>query len=1321
MTANDPKPRRPPMRRAFSALVTGAGWVSLGAILVGLSVENHPRLEAWIAKAAAHRAEGSAFEGLAQNLEIDDVDVQWLERTVVLSGVAMGPTGSEIRLGDLTCRFGFGLGTGLRIERLGVNGGEITVSEDLVAGFESSGLDAAAPDLANPAEVLAGIPEVVIRDLDISMRLPSGNVEPVGRMDVSVAPDDPSGALIFGRLVPEFLVAKRPPGVIWLSGSIDEHGCVELDGIARALEIRTEREAAGEVMGRVTAFRPKARVDLTAKARFDLSQSLLPTVFARMSVTDGSLVLPWLPRFSSRPVRDVDLAMEVQFEPKVENPFDPEAWSARGSLTAEWEDLRGTSAFRMGGFAPEGSVLDAWVDLPSAPLGEQLGELAAGEPGVVEIEDMLAPRGSADVSIGVRLPKRAKASESGKSPIARSLERFLSIRPRGGAELSYHGGIDRRTGRRDIGFPLPVSGVNGDVTWSIRPSASYQGQLAFYDVKGHHSGGPVDVQGSLHFVPRWLFADPKLAYLVPAPFHLIVETENLPIDDAFRRGMAGLEGVPETRQILPTWNPDGGAIDFHLELWRTVDRQDMSLDLDAKVSGLGARWAELSVPVSDVGGAIRIQTNGGGPVRGAGLVTLDLSAKTTAARKPIQISGRISSDGMSRSLAWFDVQADGLNPRSSDLRAELGRKNPEALSGLDGTGITDFVDARVTAVRAIPWPESNSLREDDPERFAYAGGMATWLDVSPTAERSGLRLQPRQFSIVTRNAHGRLRLVSVLPPLDPALLYAKNRSQGQNAEPPPPANPSGAEGPTVPAMSIRGRVQGLWRQTGPPVPVVASFAAAGDSPPRFVAYGAGLDISNDGLIGALIETARAAGSEDGGNYDPIDTDSIDLAGRVDFGASFTLPATPAGPLTDTQFGLEARLERLNIGGSQVFKDVSAHLTFVEASGQWIGEEVQAKLGRTSVRLEDVAWTPTETGSEFRTRITAKGLPIDEEHLSFFLDPATRRIVLEDLKARGTFDLNGAELLLRRGDNAEVSVNFDGDLGVQDAFVDMGVPIELALVESIDLQLAHEGRGLRANAGIRGAFGTIAGRRLTNARLGLTYVEPRLVIEALDGRFEGGRLRAIGNDVSMGANLFTIDLANPFPFELAAEMEDVDIGEFLRGMFDSDFANRGRMDMSMRLSGDFEHLTELRGGGRIDIKDSALWAIPAFQALSSRLGIDTTVLFRTMRCDYTIGQGELVMDRMRVDSDLLSLVGDGSMSFEGNVTSDLEVRYSLVDRLGPLTRLVYWIQNSLLRVSIRGTMERPTVVLRGLISQLFSPSEERDRLPLPGFSKRRRRF
>ncbi|MEO0558559.1 MAG: hypothetical protein AAF170_10295, partial [Bacteroidota bacterium] len=61
------------------------------------------------------------------------------------------------------------------------------------------------------------------------------------------------------------------------------------------------------------------------------------------------------------------------------------------------------------------------------------------------------------------------------------------------------------------------------------------------------------------------------------------------------------------------------------------------------------------------------------------------------------------------------------------------------------------------------------------------------------------------------------------------------------------------------------------------------------------------------------------------------------------------------------------------------------------------------------------------------------------------------------------------------------------------------------------------------------------------------------------------------------------------------MDSVDVGEFLRGVFDSNFANRGIMDLSMRLAGDFENLIEMKGQGKISVRDSALWAIPVFQA------------------------------------------------------------------------------------------------------------------------------
>lgn len=1316
---NDPSAQEarvggPGAARLLGRVTAWAGWVSFVLIVLGLGLENFPGLERWLARAAQDRIGGA----LTSSVEIEDIDVMWLERSIRLRGVAMGPTGRELVADEITLLLG--LSGGPRVERLTVRGGELTVTEELASPIEAG---AAQDEELSPLEFLSKSPGVVVRDFDLRITREDGTPTLLGTVDLSMSRTSGDDARIVGRFAPAVGVASDPAGVVWLEGALEGGRTVELRGVARALSVDLDRLAAsapGEALrkrGRspvatAAAFDPEGRVDLVAEATYEVGSSILPSLTARAAIAGGSLALPWLASSGSRRVRDVELSAEIEFSPTREDPLGRAAWSARGIVDAAWQDLELASGFRMGRFAPEGLVFDAWASLPEAPLGDDLGELTGGEKGIKEVERMLRPKGRASVSIGARLTEANAVRDDMR--VDRLFERFVSIRPRGEAALAYHGSINPETGQLEFGFPLPVTGADGDVTWSIRPTPGtpYEGQLGIYDAVARHAEGPVLVQGSLHFIPSWQFGSPELARLVPMPFHLLVESEDLPVDGDFRRAMEGLYDAPGMREILPTWNPSGGRIDFGLELWRTADRREMSLALDAQLSDVGARWVELAVPVSGVTGALKVRNDGGGPMRGRGLVALDLEARTSAASQPLRVAGRIESEGRDRSLAWFEVDARGVNPRSSELRGELGRKNPEALDALEEAGIAEFLDAHVTAVQAIPMREARAMREAAADgRHAYAGGMATWLDLEPSSERAGIRLQPRKFNVVTREAHGHVHITTALPPRPPG---------PARAGAPPLPDPE-EDLPSLPSTAIRGRVQGLWRQTGPSVPVTATIEAGPDGATRIEAVGAGLDIANDALIGALISAAREASRAGQGSADPVDTDLLDVTGRVDFEAAFTLPTEAGGELTDTSFGVEARLDRLAIGGSQVLEDVSAHLRFIDASDEWIGEEVRGRLGSTPVLMRDVSWSPTEGGSVFRTRIDARGLPIDEEHLSFFLDPQTRRLVLDDLGARGRFDLEGTELELVQSDLEGMAVHLNGRLAVEDAFVDLGVPIELTSVEALDLDLTHEGRGLRARAALSGTNGSIAGRSLADASFGLTYVEPRLVIESLEGRFEGGMLRAIGGRSSEGANLFSIDLAPPFPFELSAELEDVDIGAFLRGVFDSDFANRGRMDLDVRLAGDFEHLTDMRGGGSIRVEESALWAIPVFQALSTRLGIDTTVLFRTMLCDYAIADGELRLERMRVDSDLLSLVGEGAISFEGDVVSDLEVRYGLVDSLGPLTKLLYHIQNSLLRVSIRGSMERPTVVLRGLVSQFFSPDEERERLPLPGFSQRRKRF
>ncbi|QDV06286.1 hypothetical protein Poly30_17950 [Planctomycetes bacterium Poly30] len=1317
------------VQRGVFRAILGLGWLSFALIAVATIIEHHPNLERWIADAVAERVEGP----LGQKVEIDDVDVLWLKRSVAITGLSMGPSagvnprggGAEVPREDprqglmarqISLRFGWSLTRGVYADRVDVDGGSILLSESMSRGLQDSGSESEG----STVDLLAQSPEVALRDFAIALALPGGRTMHLGTANVSLTQPSSEatgsvGTRISGRFTPSLRIGEfgdPPPqedgqGNIWISGTVGADRIARVSGVARSLALSLEPVGDIAPVSALARFEPRARLDLTLEATYELDHSVLPAVAARIQMREGSLVLPWLEGSRSRPVTGVDLLAEVGFDPEgASDALDPSAWSAGGTLTAQWEELEGNAAFRAGTRAPQGSTLEVWVDIPGAPLGERLSELAAGQEGIVELDRMLAPEGSADVSIGVRIPTVQVPDQ----PVSRSLERLILIRARGDASLAYHGGIDRRTGRRDIGFPLPVRRVVGDVTWSIRPEGRFPGQLAFYDMSGTHSGGPVDVQGSLHFTPIWRFADESLIDLVPTPFHLVVTSQRLPLDRDFETAMRGLYGVPEVAELIPTWSPGGGTLDLQLELWRTVDRRELSMDLDTTLAGVGFRWRELPIPIEGATGSLRIQTDGGGPERGRALVQFDLEATTPIAREPLHVHGRVAGqgapEGNARSVSWIEVDARRVNGRSPELREELARKSPDAAASLDATGVSGFVDLFLTAVQPLPSLEAAALRAslaspdtgELPGLDAYLGGMEIHAEIRPNDSRGGLSVQPTQFPIITREVQGRLLATALMPP---------------EVLPDP-------SGPDAPHMAMSAAIQGQWRQVGPSVPIVSRITTSGDGPVRLSAFGAGLDIANRSLVGSLTNAARAASSAEGG-MDPVDTDGIDVAGRVDFAAAFTLPEAPGLPTTDSVIGVEARLDKLGVGGSQILRDVSAHFRFDAATEEWIGEEIDARLGETAIQLSGLVYQPEPDGSTLRARLSARGLPIDREHLSFFLDEETLRTVLDDLRASGTFDIDGAWLELTERRDGTRHVELDGQIRIEDAFINLGAPIEVALIESMDLHLNHEGKELRSRATIDGLFGAIAGRRLENARMQMTYVGQRLVIEAFDGGFEGGRLRALGSDVARGADLFAMDLKAPFPFRLAAQMSTVDIGEFLRGVFDSNFANRGEMDLSMRLAGDFEHLIEMRGGGKITIRDSALWAIPVFQALSQRLGIDTTVLFRELICEYTIEDGALLLDRMRVDSDLLSLVGSASMTFEGDVTSDLEVRYRLVDALGPLTRLLYRIQNSLLRVSVRGTMDRPTVVLRGLISQFFAPSDERDRLPLPGFSERPARF
>jgi hypothetical protein len=165
-----------------------------------------------------------------------------------------------------------------------------------------------------------------------------------------------------------------------------------------------------------------------------------------------------------------------------------------------------------------------------------------------------------------------------------------------------------------------------------------------------------------------------------------------------------------------------------------------------------------------------------------------------------------------------------------------------------------------------------------------------------------------------------------------------------------------------------------------------------------------------------------------------------------------------------------------------------------------------------------------------------------------------------------------------------------------------------------------------------------------------------------------------------------------------------------------------LSLEANLQGDLNKLVETRGSGKVHLSRSMLWSIPLFRELLREFNLDHTVVFDEIRFDYRIGEGAIRMDEINLRSPLLQLVGEGSLSMEGDLDHRLEVHYSLVDKIAPLRRLFYLIQNVFVSVSIGGDLSRPIVRLNnGLFSLFRKDPEIRSSLPLPGLSPLPRRF
>jgi hypothetical protein len=351
------------------------------------------------------------------------------------------------------------------------------------------------------------------------------------------------------------------------------------------------------------------------------------------------------------------------------------------------------------------------------------------------------------------------------------------------------------------------------------------------------------------------------------------------------------------------------------------------------------------------------------------------------------------------------------------------------------------------------------------------------------------------------------------------------------------------------------------------------------------------------------------------------------------------------------------------------------------------------------------------------------LPLDAEHLSAVLEPETLEQLSESGTWGGMLDVDGAHILLTSmTDETRDQLIVHGPLHLHDVSLRFGFPIELSSAE-IDLRdFVFEAGRARGWGPIENLSARIADRELSEASMILGYVDGRLTIDNLSGNFEGGRLESLGEDGTGSRKALGVDLAEPYRFDVAVRMDKVHVDRLLKGVFSSSIADAGLLDASLQLSGAPGDVLGLTGRGHLRLTEGRLWSIPTMRELFSQLGFPNTAVFDRMRARFELRDGVIDTSYVQVKSALLNLVGTGTLDFDGALAYELEVRYSLLDKLGVFNRVLYWLNNSLWRVAIHGSFARPFVSIRKPFLEIFQREKELPRsIPLPEFAPLAPRF
>lgn len=1280
--------------RFLLGLALALGWIAFGAVTIAWLAEETGLLER-VVVASLRRAAGP----LGDTLAVQDVRLRWFEPSLELEGVQLGASGEVAFLRHVDVRARFAGSHGLEVARVSAWDGHVRITPDVADAWERWKQTPGGEPQGEPAHT----PTLRIDDVVVAWETRGLGRIPLGRVSLELR-DTRDGPVLEGRVVPETGRAETigargadpngdrradtsgarradPNGARRAGGAgeITVRGrpvrsepsgvrAFELDAWARAVPLSPRTLPDGGALAEVARHKPQGTLDLSLHARLPLDGGELPSASLRARVTDGTLELLDGELVAS----ELGLELDARYAPSNASEARawprawPRAWSGRAHARAKLNGAESEAWLALGPEAGPGRLAKAWLAAPELELKSALGEMRALPTDVVARWKAFEPRGAARLHLALEVPSDWTLDE----PLASRARFALDARLDGRGGMTYHGWPSLADGTSDEGFPLPIDRVRGEVAFARDPGSARSFRVALFDLAGEHKSGPIRAHGAIEAQVH----DPASAHAEheSSDIDLTLASERLAVDEYVDRALIGLRGVLDPDTTWRPYEPHDGELGVDLRLVREGAMRWLATDLAVRFRGVKLAWreGEPAIPATISEGLLRYRSDGlhqgGLSFTGTGALETARSLDVTLRAQFDPTASAVEHSRRLDELLWIDARVARLSLKGEDVQ-RLARRYPDAGASLAPVTRQGFADARYT--------RAHGGRD---QRYA------SYFEIAPNAD-TPVAIQYEGFPMPTNDVRTTVRGAFVEEP--------------------------GASSST--RISIAPLV-GRWEKDSL---VAIRFALPGRS---VSVHGVGVDPSSAKLRGALRELLKGSGGGGG-----ADISTANLSGRVDLNGEITLAEQKKGA-ERSRFRFHLRDNTFQSGKTFRLDDLRGVLTLVdeEQSGKRVevlrGGRIEASLAGTPVVLSNTTLqSPSSGGLQFDTDLQAESIPIDKAHLAPFVDVDTLDALLGELKWSGTLAVPAGHVTLTAPSDGEGALVFRGDVVPSDMRIVLGMPLQIEAARARIEELVYEGGRVRAFASVEGMNGTAAGRRLEGASLLVTYVEPRLSIEDLKGKFARGEIRPLGVDSDRGGTLFSIDLAEPYPFQLAIDLRDVRLEDVLQGLFVSNVASKGRLDANLLLRGDTKNILAIEGAGSVRVRDSYLWSIPVFRGLLSRFGLGNAVVFDELATNINVHDGRIDMRDIVVRSDVIQLAGAGSLDFDGALDYQLDARLTEIKTLDWILRAVSFITDNIVSVSISGDLARPEITAHWF--NLFGKDGRFRALPLPGYAPLPPRF